>query len=103
MKRVVFFAGLGTGYLLATPSGRSRLAKFKVRTAGVWQDPRAQEYVRKYGGNATKFAKQPGGSLWDKAVDTASGARSESTTKHDKDEIVVASLMGAHDAQPVHR
>ena len=70
MKRVAFLAGLGTGYLFATPSGRRELAKFKLWAIDVWQDPRVQDYVHEYEGKATALARQQGAALWQKAVDT---------------------------------
>ncbi|WP_456845746.1 YtxH domain-containing protein [Cellulomonas sp. P5_C6] len=83
MKKVVFLAGVGTAYLIGTPSGRRQLEKFKVWANDVWHDPRVQEYVQEYEGKATEFAKQQGAALWEKAVDTASGVMSGSTTKYD--------------------
>ena len=102
MKRVVFLAGVGAGYLFGTPSGRRQLGKFKVWATDVWQDPRVQEYVQEYEGKATEFAKQQGAALWEKAVDTATGAMSGSTTKYD-DEVVVEPLIDADDANPGQR
>ena len=103
MKRLVFLAGVGAGYLVGTPSGRRQLAKFKVWATDVWQDPRVQEYVQEYEGKATEFAKQQGAALWEKAVDTATGAMSSSTTKYDRDDVVVEPLMDADDANPGQR
>jgi hypothetical protein len=107
MKRIVFLAGVGAGYLLGTPSGRRQLAKAKVWAVDVWQDPRVQEYVHEYEGKATEFAKHQGAALWEKAVDTATGAASGATTKYgtskDKDDVVVEPLMDADDANPGQR
>jgi hypothetical protein len=89
IKRVVFVAGVSAGYLFGTPSGRRQLEKAKVWVGDVWRDPRVQEYVQEYEGKATEFAKQQGAALWERAVDTATGARSGSTSKYDADEIVV--------------
>ena len=98
MKGVAFLAGLGTRYLSATPSGRRQVAKFKVWATDFWQDPRAQEYVHEYDGKATALAKQQGAALWEKAVDTASGAMSGSSTKYDKDGIAVEPPKHADEA-----
>ncbi|WP_456824068.1 YtxH domain-containing protein [Cellulomonas sp. P5_E12] len=103
MKKVVFLAGVGTAYLFGTTSGRRQLAKFKVWATDVWQDPRVQDYVQEYESKATEFAKTQGAALWEKAVDTATGAMSSSTTKYDSDDVVVEPLMDADDANPGQR
>jgi hypothetical protein len=102
MKRIVFIAGVGAGYLFGTPSGRRTLDKARLWAADVWADPRVQGYVQEYENQASAFAKQQGAALWEKAVDTAKGAMSSSTTKHD-DDVVVEPLLDADDANPGQR
>jgi len=97
MKRIVFIAGVGVGYLVGTPSGRQQLHKLRVWASDVWADPRVQGYVQEYESQAAAFAKQQGSALWEKAVDTAKGAMSGSTTKYDEP---VEPLMDADDANP---
>jgi hypothetical protein len=109
IKRVVFVAGVGAGYLFGTPSGRRQLDKIKVWAGDVWRDPRVQEYVQEYESQASAFAKKQGAAVWEKAVDTAKGAMSGSTTKYPADdagrtqgadEVVVEPLLDADDANP---
>ena len=97
MKRIVFIAGVGVGYLVGTPSGRRQLEKARVFLSDVWADPRVQGYVRDYETQAAAFAKQQGAALWEKAVDTAKGAMAGSTTKYDEP---VEPIMDADDANP---
>lgn len=99
MKRIVFVIGVAVGYLVGTPSGRRQLDKARVWAQDVWADPRVQGYVQEYEAQAAAFAKQQGTALWEKAVDTAKGAVSGSTTKYDSDTIVEP-LMDADDANP---
>ncbi len=105
IKRVVFVAGVGVGYLVGTPAGRRQLEKVKGWAGDVWRDPRVQEYVQEYESQAATFAKKQGAAAWEKAVDTAKGAMSSSTTKYPQadDEIVVEPLMDADDANPGQR
>src|SRR4051794_10383556 len=101
MKRVVFLAGVGAGYLFGTSAGRKQLAKIKGWAGDVWQDPRVQGYVQEYEGKATEFAKQQGAALWEKAVDTATSAKSGSTTKYGSPTPSDSGpLMDADDANP---
>jgi len=102
MKRIVFIAGVGAGYLFGTPSGRRQLEKARLWAADVWSDPRVQGYVHEYESQATAFAKQQGSALWEKAVDTAKGAMASSTPQS-ADEIVVEPLLDADDANPGQR
>jgi hypothetical protein len=99
MKRIVFIAGVAAGYLFGTPSGRRQLEKFRVWAGDVWADPRVQGYVQEYEAQAAAFAKQQGAVLWEKAVDTAKGAMSGSTTKYDS-ETIVEPVLDADDANP---
>ncbi|WP_421735866.1 YtxH domain-containing protein [Cellulomonas sp.] len=106
IKRTVFVAGVSAGYLLGTPSGRRQLEKIKVWAGDVWRDPRVQGYVQEYEAQATAFAKKQGAAVWEKAVDTAKGAVSSSTTKYPTDDAsptVVEPLMDADDANPGQR
>jgi hypothetical protein len=105
IKRVVFVAGVSAGYLLGTPSGRRQLEKMKVWASDVWHDPRVQEYVQEYESQAAAFAKKQGAAVWEKAVDSAKGAMSSSTTKHPADDTIapVTPLMDADDANPGQR
>jgi len=106
IKRVVFVAGVTTGYLLGTPAGRRQLEKVKVWAGDVWHDPRVQGYVQEYESQAAAFAKKQGAAVWEKAVDTAKGAVSSSTTKYPTDDsspTVVQPLMDADDANPGQR
>jgi hypothetical protein len=106
IKRVVFVAGVSAGYLFGTPSGRRQLEKMKVWAADVWRDPRVQEYVQEYEAQAAAFAKKQGAAVWEKAVDTAKGAVSSSTTKYPTDDAsptVVEPLLDADDANPGQR
>ena len=107
IKRVVFVAGVTAGYLFGTPAGRRQLEKVKVWAADVWHDPRVQEYVQEYESQAAAFAKKQGAAVWEKAVDSAKGAMSSSTTKHSTNDgtspTVVEPLMDADDANPGQR
>jgi hypothetical protein len=106
IKRVVFVAGVTAGYLIGTPAGRRQLEKMKVWAGDVWHDPRVQGYVQEYEGQAAAFAKKQGAAVWEKAVDSAKGAMSSSTTKHSTDDAsptVVEPLMDADDANPGQR
>jgi hypothetical protein len=107
IKRVVFVAGVTAGYLFGTPAGRRQLEKVKVWAADVWHDPRVQEYVQEYESQAAAFAKKQGAAVWEKAVDSAKGAMSSSTTKHGTNDstspTVVEPLMDADDANPGQR
>ncbi len=82
IKRVVFVAGVSVGYLVGTPAGRRQLEKVKGWAGDVWRDPRVQGYVQEYESQAASFAKKQGAAVWEKAVDSAKGAMSSSTTKH---------------------
>ena len=106
IKRVVFVAGVTAGYLFGTPAGRRQLEKVKVWAGDVWHDPRVQGYVQEYESQAAAFAKKQGAAVWEKAVDSAKGAVSSSTTKHstnDASPTVVEPLMDADDANPGQR
>ena len=106
IKRVVFVAGVSAGYLFGTPSGRRQLDKMKVWAVDVWHDPRVQEHVQEYEAQATAFAKKQGAAVWEKAVDSAKGAMSSSTTKYPTDDVsptVVEPLVDADDANPGQR
>ena len=103
IKRVVFAAGVTTGYLLGTPAGRRQLDKVKVWAGDVWHDPRVQEYVQEYEAQAAAFAKKQGAAVWEKAVDSAKSAVSSSTTKYptnDASPTVVEPILDADDANP---
>ena len=106
IKRVVFVAGVTAGYLFGTPSGRRQLEKMKGVAIDFWRDPRVQGYVQEYEAQATEFAKKQGAAVWEKAVDTAKGAVSSSTTKYPTDDVsptVVEPLVDADDANPGQR
>ena len=107
IKRVVFVAGVTAGYLFGTPAGRRQLEKMKVWAGDVWRDPRVQEYVQEYESQAAAFAKKQGAAVWEKAVDSAKGAMSSSTTKHSTNDgtspTVVEPLKDADDANPGQR
>ena len=106
IKRAVFVAGVSAGYLFGTPSGRKQLDKIKLWAGDMWHDPRVQGYVQEYESQAAAFAKKQGAAVWEKAVDTAKGAvTTSSTTKYPDttSPTVVEPLMDADDANPGQR
>jgi hypothetical protein len=67
--RLAFVVGAGVGYVLGTRAGRGQFEKIKTMAKDVWQDPRVQQQVTEFEGAASRFAKEQGTALKDKAVD----------------------------------
>jgi len=67
--RAAFVAGAGIAYLVGTPAGRQQLEKIRAWASDAWADPRVQARVQDLERQATRFAKEQGGVLVDKAVD----------------------------------
>ena len=67
--RLAFVVGAGIGYVLGTRAGRGQFEKIKTMAKDVWQDPRVQQQVTEFEDAASRFAKEQGTALKDKAVD----------------------------------
>jgi len=67
--RLAFVIGAGVGYVLGTRAGRGQFEKIKTMAKDLWQDPRVQQQVTDLEDAASRFAKEQGTALKDKAVD----------------------------------
>lgn len=81
--KLAFVAGAGLGYVLGTRAGRAQFEKIKSMAKDVWQDPRVQAQVTEFEDAASRFAKEQGAAIKDKAVDAVKaytpGGRSNGT------------------------
>ena len=79
--KAAFVAGAGIGYLFGTRAGRQQFEKIKGWASDAWADPRVQTRVNDLESQATRFAKEQGSALMDKAVDAVKSAV-PGTAKH---------------------
>lgn len=77
--KLAFVLGAGVGYVLGTRAGRTQFEKIKGWASDAWHDPRVQSTVDDLESTATRFAKDQGGALKDKAVDAVKSAVSRSS------------------------
>ncbi len=64
VKKFVFLAGMGVGYLVGSKGGREKLME-------LWKDPKVQETVSQ----GTEWAKEKAPGLQEKVADVASTAK----------------------------
>ena len=103
MKRLVFLAGVGAGYLVGTPSGRRQLAKFKVWATDVWQDPRVQELRPGVRGQGDRVRQAAGRRALGEGRRHGHGRDVGLDHQVRPDDVVVEPLMDADDANPGQR
>ncbi|WP_454050265.1 YtxH domain-containing protein [Cellulomonas sp. Marseille-Q8402] len=77
--KLAFVLGAGVGYVLGTRAGRAQFEKIKGWASDAWHDPRVQSTVDDLESTATRFAKDQGVALKDKAVDAVKSAVSRSS------------------------
>lgn len=88
MRKLLFVAGVGLGYVLGTRAGRERYDQMADQASRLWGDPRVQEKVETVKSNApgmaskvAEGAKHRAGQVKDKVSGSHdSGLTSEHTT-----------------------
>jgi len=67
MKKAVFLAGVGVGFLLGSRSGRESYEKLKTEAQKLWNDPKLQHKVSE----STEWAKQKAPQVQEKVSEKA--------------------------------
>ena len=67
MKKAVFLAGVGVGFLLGSRSGRESYEKVKTEAQKLWNDPKVQNKVSE----STEWAKQKAPQVQEKVSEKA--------------------------------
>jgi len=67
MKKALFLAGIGVGFLLGSRSGRESYEKLKTEAQKLWNDPKIQNKVSE----GTEWAKQKAPQVQEKVTGKA--------------------------------
>ncbi|WAP52482.1 YtxH domain-containing protein [Arthrobacter sp. ATA002] len=87
VKKFVFLAGMGVGYLVGSKGGREKLME-------LWKDPKVQETVS----HGTEWAKEKAPGLQEKVTEVASTAKDK--VSHSSTSGKPASGSGSSDSTP---
>jgi hypothetical protein len=69
LKKIVFVAGIGAGFVLGSRAGRESYEKIKVQAQKLWNDPKVQHKVSE----GTEWAKEKAPHLQEKVTEKAKG------------------------------
>ncbi len=69
LKKIVFVAGVGAGFVLGSRAGRESYEKIKVQAQKLWNDPKVQHKVSE----GTEWAKEKAPQLQEKVSEKAKG------------------------------
>ncbi|WP_139005501.1 YtxH domain-containing protein [Arthrobacter crystallopoietes] len=69
LKKIVFVAGVGAGFVLGSRAGRESYEKIKVQAQKLWNDPKVQHKVSE----GTEWAKEKAPQLQEKVTEKAKG------------------------------
>ena len=77
-SKLVFVAGLATGYVLGTRAGRRRFESIKGHAREVWQSDSVQSALSTVQEKAAEVAKDQGAVLKDKVTEAVDAAKKHS-------------------------
>lgn len=80
-NKLVFGAGLATGYVLGTRAGRKSYEQIKTKAQGVWNNPKVQDAVASTTGTLKAKAPEVQESLKGVLKKSGSGSKDESSDK----------------------